>query len=179
MNIALLRSDLRFFIICATASLCVGLLINQFRDQPLGLIYQSKEARLNASVERISATKMDSATKPSPELSDKLSLDDMVAYVSEKRGVILDARPEIFHRLGHIPGAISLPRDDFEKAYEALKEKLEQNRTQPLAIYCSSSSCEDAELVRKALSALGYSQLTVFSGGWAEWTQAGKTEERD
>lgn len=177
MNAEFLKSDLRFFGVCATASLCIGLLFNQLRDQPLSLIYQSKEARLNAAVGQISSTVAAVPAEPSSELPQNLTLEEMALYVTEKKGLILDARPEIFHRLGHIPGALSLSRDDFENAYEALKEKLEQNRSQLLVIYCSSSSCEDAELVRKALSTLGYSQLAVFSGGWAEWTQAGKPEE--
>jgi predicted sulfurtransferase len=69
--------------------------------------------------------------------------------VESKRGLVLDARPEIFHRLGHVPGALSLPRDDFETGYAALKEKLEADRSQPIVIYCSSASCEDSGLVKK------------------------------
>jgi len=47
-----LLKDLAFFGILATASFCVGFFINQFRDDPLGLIYQTKEKRIMAVVTR-------------------------------------------------------------------------------------------------------------------------------
>ena len=34
----------------------------------------------------------------------------------EKRGLVLDARPKIFYRFSHVSEALSLPRDEFEKA---------------------------------------------------------------
>jgi rhodanese-related sulfurtransferase len=89
----------------------------------------------------------------------------------------LDARPEIFYRLGHVPGALSLARDDFENAYAQLKERLEKDKNQPLIIYCSNSSCEDSHLVQSALLKLGYVNVAVFSGGWATWTQEKLPEE--
>jgi 3-mercaptopyruvate sulfurtransferase SseA len=91
--------------------------------------------------------------------------------------LVFDARPEIFHRLGHIPAALSLPREDFENAYKTFQTELERDRTQPLILYCSSASCEDSTLVQKSLQALGYSNVAVFSGGWAEWQEKGLPEE--
>gem|GEM_PF-4178326 len=35
-----------------------------------------------------------------------------------------------FHRLGHLPGAISLRRDEFETGYALVKTQLESNRSQ-------------------------------------------------
>src|SRR5690606_30147899 len=84
-------------------------------------------------------------------------------------GIVLDARPEVFHRIGHIPGALSLPREDFENAYASLKEVLEVDKEQIIVVYCSSMSCQDSELVRRALTALGYSRVAILTGGWAAW----------
>jgi 3-mercaptopyruvate sulfurtransferase SseA len=97
--------------------------------------------------------------------------------VENKRGLVLDARPEIFHRLGHVPGALSLPRDDFETGYAALKGKLEADRSQAIVIYCSNASCEDSGLVKKSLSALGFINIALYEGGWSDWTNAKKPEE--
>lgn len=156
----------------------MGILINQFRDVPVSLVYKDKSERLQESVRRIAGQPEISAT-PSLEkqLPRNLSLGEFAAYVQEKKGLILDARPEIFHRLGHVPGAISLPRDDFENAYASLKGKLEADRSQPIVIYCSGSSCEDSGLVRKSLSDLGFTNLALFEGGWSEWENAKKPEE--
>jgi 3-mercaptopyruvate sulfurtransferase SseA len=176
MNLPQLRSDLMILWLVATTALCVGLLVNQFRDTPLSLVYKDKAERLQDSVQRI-ATQQQAAAAPVSHLPEKLSLEEFSAYSQEKRGMILDARPEIFHRLGHVPGALSLPRDDFEAGYAALKGKLESDRSQMIVIYCSSTSCEDSGLVKKSLASLGYTNLALFEGGWSEWTNAKKPEE--
>lgn len=172
-----LRSDLMAIWLVATTALCVGLLINQFRDTPLPLIYKGKAERLQDSVQRIASKESAPAPAPAIHLPEKLSLEEFSSYVENKRGLILDARPEIFHRLGHVPGALSLPRDDFEKAYAALKDKLESDRSQPIVIYCSGASCEDSGLVKKSLASLGFTNLALFEGGWSGWTNAKKPEE--
>lgn len=105
--------------------------------------------------------------KAFPEI---LSLEEFAEFVETKAGFILDACPEIFHRLGHVPGALSLPREDFENVYPMLREKLEADLSQPIVIYCASMSCEDAGLLKQALIAFGFNQLKLFKGGWAEWT---------
>jgi len=173
-----LRSDLMIIWLVATTALCVGLLINQFRDTPLPLVYRNKAERLQDSVQRIAASK-ESTPAPAPviHLPESLSLEEFSSYVENKRGLILDARPEIFHRLGHVPGALSLPRDDFEIRYAALKDKLDADRSRPIVIYCSNSSCEDSGLVKKSLASLGFTNLSLFEGGWAEWTNSKKPEE--
>jgi len=157
-----------------TSALCGGVVINQFRDTPLPLIYQSKEARLNEVVRDIRAAACPVGAS-APE-DGPISLAEFQGFVSNKKGIVLDARPEIFHRLGHVPNALSLPRDDFENAYNRLGPLL-AHRDQRLAVYCSGASCEDSELVRDTLHKLGYTHVLIFKGGWDEWTEAGLPEE--
>lgn len=171
----MLQSDALSVWVIATTALCVGLLLNQFRDKPLPLVYQSKEQRMMADVEKI-ALKPQSA--PSSQVSEYMGLEEFRAVVDAKEGVILDARPEIFHRLGHVPGALSLPREDFEAGYARHRERLEVDKSVLILIYCSGSSCEDSDLVRKALHRLGFNRVSVFKGGWSAWTSAGLPEER-
>ena len=177
MNFPQLRSDLMILWLLATTALCGGMLLNQFRESPLPLVYKSKAERMQDSVQRIANQQVVPAKAPASQLPELLNLDGFSAYVENKQGLVLDARPEIFHRLGHVPGALSLPRDDFEAGYALLKGKLEADRSQPIIIYCSSSSCEDSGLVKKSLKALGYTNLAMFEGGWAAWTEAKKREE--
>ncbi len=179
MHIETLKSDLLFFCATATASLCLGLLFNQLRDQPFPLYYQSKKIRLEEAIERLSTETAAVAISSGPSLPKTLTVEDVASYIFEGKGLILDARPDIFYRLGRIPGALSLPREDFESAYQTLKERLEVNRAQPIVVYCSSASCEDATLLRDGLEKLGYTNLSIFTGGWAEWTRAEKPEERN
>ena len=92
--------------------------------------------------------------------------------------LILDARPEIFHRFGHIPKAISLPREDFEACYSKQRTLLEKHKKHPVVIYCSGVSCEDGEMVANALIALGFTDVRFYRGGWDEWTRIGLPEEK-
>lgn len=177
MNFIQLRSDLLVLWLAATVAVCAGFFVNQFRDAPLPLVYKNKAERLEEAVQRIAAPQPAPVSKPEVQLSETLSLAEFSSYVDSRQGLVLDARPEIFHRLGHVPGALSLPRDEFESGYARLKDKLEANRSQALVIYCSSASCEDAALVKKSLASLGFTNLAIFEGGWSEWSGSGKPEE--
>lgn len=176
VNFSQLRADITILWIVVTTAFCGGFLINKFREHPLPLIYQTKKDRLEAVVHRLADAPVD-GLKTALQLPAVISLEEFTVFVEEKRGLVLDARPEIFHRMGHVPGALSLPRDDFENAYIALKPMLEMDRGQPIVIYCSNASCEDGGLVRKSLVALGFTKIALFEGGWNEWSQAGKPEE--
>jgi len=175
--ISTLKSDVVMLWALVTTSLCIGLLLNQFRDRPLPLAYQSKQDRMMNVVNNLASAKpvVPSTSEAIPEY---VGLDEFRAIVEGKKGVVLDARPEIFHRLGHIPGAVSLPREDFEHAYSQHQDLL-SDKSALVAVYCSSSSCEDSELVRDALRKLGYTHATVFKGGWSEWTAAGLPEGKN
>ncbi|MEM1159270.1 MAG: rhodanese-like domain-containing protein [Verrucomicrobiota bacterium] len=178
-----LKNDLIKISILATICACVGLAGNQLRDRPLPLVYQSKQERLNTTVLKMSQERSVNnqvgqlAAQSTEELPDILSLDEVSEIVDKGSVIILDARPEVFYRLGHIPGSLSLPRDDFQKGYNKIKSRLEINKHQSLIVYCSSSSCQDSGLIVSALEKLGYQHISVFKGGWSEWQNAGLPEE--
>lgn len=175
-----LRSDLIGCWLIATTAVCAGLVINQFRDSPISLIYKTKSERLADAVANITAAESQQSTSSAIEtvsLPPTLSLEEFSKVVEAKQALILDARPELFHRLGHVPGALALPRDDFENYYQKHRALLEANKNQSLVIYCSGGDCEDSALVEAALQKLGYTQISIFEGGWSEWTKAGLPEE--
>ena len=165
--------------------------MNQFRDAPLPLVYASKAERLQQAMERIlqrSATDTSStaitvddvefasyqaasAQTDTPQVRP-IDLATFRKMQGQGQALILDTRPEIFHRFGHIPKAISLPRDDFEVYYTKQRTYLEKHKMHPLLIYCSGGSCEDGEMVANALIRLGFTDVYLFRGGWSEWTQA-------
>lgn len=177
-SLASIKQSFLFLWIMGTTALCLGLLINQFRNEPLPLIHQGKAERLQSAVQRLASAPAPEATSPVHEkLPAILSLEEFSQYVEGQRGLVLDARPEIFHRLGHVPSAVSLAREDFENAYTALRSRLEKDKSQPLVVYCSGASCEDSELVKQSLESLGYTNVGIFRGGWSEWQAAGKAEE--
>jgi rhodanese-related sulfurtransferase len=174
--VRIVGGDLLALVGIGTAATCLGLLINQFRDDRLPLIYESKTQRIEKAVAKI-AVESPVDSNSDLMLPPDIPVGQMKTFSEERSVLILDARPEIFHRLGHIPGAVSFPREDFENAYSALRQKIEADKSQPLAVYCSGASCEDSELVVKGLSSLGYTNIGMFRGGWAEWQRTGLPEE--
>jgi predicted sulfurtransferase len=163
-----LGKDLLGFWLLASVSGATALLINQFRDRPISLIYASKKERIEQSVARVAET-----NAPHPVSDNKphvIGLREFRKIVEGRKGIVLDARPEIFHRLGHVPGALSLSREEFEKDYAKHKTLLETNKSQAIAVYCSDSGCEDSGMVAEALVRIGYQQVMVFKGGWGEWS---------
>ncbi len=174
LSFKLIKKDLLLFAALVLAALLVGLLINPFRDKPLPVFYATKGERLDRAVAEISTASPRSATSSLP---GSVTLEEFSDFVENRRGIVLDARYRIEHQLSHVPGALSLPREDFAESYAALKPQLESNRSQPIVVYCDGKDCEDSKLVQKALKDLGFTQVAVFEGGWLEWKAAQKPKE--
>jgi rhodanese-related sulfurtransferase len=155
-----------------TLALATGLAVNALRPTPLPLRYAPPEMRLKSTVERLGVS--GAATVA---IDGDVGLEEMVRVIATHGALILDARPEVFYRLGHIPGALSLPRDDFETQYEKLRTSLEAQRADAIIVYCASETCDDSALVAEALSKLGYAHVRLYRGGWSDWTSAHQPEE--
>jgi rhodanese-related sulfurtransferase len=190
-----IATDSGGFALLLTGAACAGLLINQIRDHQLPLVYLSKADRVADAVKQIEnpiasvtpvetpilsnpASAQDIPATPEAATPQPISLDDFKGYVEKKEGLILDARPEIFHRLGHVPGALSFPREDFDGAFARLRTRLEKDKSQALLVYCSGGECEDSQMVADGLAKLGYRRVYVFKGGWDEWDGAHLPEEK-
>ena len=159
--------------ILLTACLLAGVIINEIRPNPLPLVYSPPEARLHETVDRLGHP------SHSPiALEGDVSLDEMREISATRAVLILDARPEVFYRLGHIPSAINLPRDDFENQYRAVEWVLRSSRDKVVVVYCSGSECQDSRMVGDALARLGYSHVRLFRGGWSDWESGNQPEER-
>ncbi len=185
----IIAQDLFTVWIIAVIAACVGFAINQLRDTPLSLVYTPKAERLQQTVNKIAS---DSRIVPGtesaapdgnlPSVAAEVRQLDLPAFrdivESKTKGIVLDARPEIFHRLGHVPGAISLSREEFEADYAKHRSLLEKDKSQLIAVYCSSSSCEDSQMVADALVKLSFTRVFVFKGGWSDWSAAGLPEEK-
>ena len=146
---------------------------NFFREKPLPMVYRSKVERLADEVTLVARdnafTNSEMAVASSENLPEMLDSEAMKVIVEKGETIVLDARPELFHRLGHIPNALSLPREDFASGYAHVREKLESDKSQRLVVYCSDTSCEDSKLLRDALLKLGYTNIVIYEGGWADW----------
>jgi rhodanese-related sulfurtransferase len=158
-----LRRDFLFAVALAVAALALGLLVNRFREAPLPARYLSKGIRLEDAVVALNET----STKPAEiRYILPVELRDLLARNS---AVILDSRPEALFARGHIPGALPLPREAFRTFYE--RHRLETDKTRQFVVYCQSDECEDSELVARALTKLGFHNVSVLAGGWDGWQE--------
>ena len=98
-------------------------------------------------------------------------IDPAEAKARLDRGALfLDARPRDFWTMSHIPGALSLPEEDFDRAFAELEPKL--RGTFNIVVYCSGYGCEASHVVARKLREKGI-QAAILSEGWPAWNDAG------
>jgi rhodanese-related sulfurtransferase len=88
----------------------------------------------------------------------------------DKGALFLDARPRAFYDMSHVPGALALPEDDFDKSFAGIEDRL--RRTFDIVVYCSGYGCEASHIVSRQLAEKGI-KAAVLHEGWPAWTDAG------
>jgi rhodanese-related sulfurtransferase len=88
----------------------------------------------------------------------------------DKGYLFLDARPHDFFPLGHIPGALSLPEDDFDAWFAKIEPRLRS--TLDIVVYCSGLGCDASHIVAHKLKEHGI-EAAIMPGGMPDWTDAG------
>ncbi|MBC7348910.1 MAG: rhodanese-like domain-containing protein [Candidatus Aminicenantes bacterium] len=108
-----------------------------------------------------------------------ISLPEVEELWHNQQAAILDSRPSLEFRRGHIPGAVSVPLDEVKSGNYGLLQTIPGG--QPLIIYCEGGDCLTSLNLARLLHERGFRDLRIFSGGWEDWTAAGlpveKTEE--
>jgi rhodanese-related sulfurtransferase len=92
---------------------------------------------------------------------------DVQGMLGEKRDVVLlDVREPNEWNLGHLPGAMHIPRG-------TLEGKVEQQlpRDREIVVYCAGGS--RSALAADTLRQMGYENVASMSGGWREWVGSG------
>lgn len=96
-----------------------------------------------------------------------IALDEAMKLHAEPGALFIDARHPAAFRAGAIPGSVNLSRVNFERDYAGKDSLLKGAKT--LVVYCTSRNCEDSSIVATKLHNLGFKNVLVFEGGWAEW----------
>jgi rhodanese-related sulfurtransferase len=159
--------DLGGVAILALAALAAGLAMNRFSSQPLPIVYQTPAQRFDAELTTL-------VTAPPFKIAPAatVGLEEFLAAVKSKNTLIIDARPSVFFEQGHVPGALNLSRERFARDYRRLAPVLKPAVDKPVIVYCSGGDCHDSRLVANALLSLGFSNVSVFTGGWIAWSEA-------
>ncbi len=142
--------------------------MNRFSSSPLPIVYQTPEQRFDLELTSLVAA---APFKIAPAAT--VGLAEFRSAVDSKGAIILDARPSVFFEQGHVPGALNLARDNFAQDYRRLSAVLKAVGDKPIIVYCSGGECHDSRLVANALLTLGFSNVSVFTGGWEDWSSAG------
>ncbi len=101
------------------------------------------------------------------------SFDAVRDMVASGDAIIIDARPMEHYLAGHIPGALQLSPCKFKDVFGTLAVL---NSRDKLVVYCGDSNCEDALNVARRLRSSGFSDVSVYIGGWEEWERLGGCE---
>lgn len=88
----------------------------------------------------------------------------------DRGALFLDARPVANYEMSHIPNAVPLPEDDFDRHFAALEPRLRSSFD--AVVYCAGYGCEASHLVAERLKAKGI-HVAILNEGWPAWTDAG------
>jgi rhodanese-related sulfurtransferase len=81
--------------------------------------------------------------------------------------LFLDVRSQAEYRDGHIPGAVSMPEEEFEQRFPELKARLERARA--IVVYCKSEDCGKSLWTAVRLRGAGLIQTRIYPAGWYDW----------
>jgi rhodanese-related sulfurtransferase len=105
-----------------------------------------------------------------------VGLAEAEALWREKTTVFLDVRSAADYDFGHIRGALSLPYEEFEERFPALKTRLQQAGA--IVVYCKSIDCAKSLWTAIRLRKKGLTQTRIYPEGWYEWSDHGKPASR-
>lgn len=149
--------------ILASAAAGFGVVFNLARPAPLPWRYEAPGERL---------------IREKPQVIGTATAVDVLRASRNGEAVILDARPRAFFDFGHVPGAVPLSKDEFEKDFASFQRDARFAARAAVIVYCSGGDCEDSAFVARKLAEAGLSELRIFEGGWEEWETLAHPVER-
>ena len=108
--------------------------------------------------------------RPSLALADRIELAPSRALWENGDAIFLDARVAKDYLAGHVPGALNLPVETFDKAFRVVRPRLAVEMS--LVLYCDGERCDSSLRLLMQLRTLGYTNTHVLVNGWTVWRQA-------
>lgn len=94
---------------------------------------------------------------------------ELVALLQNGSVVLVEALSELHYNSGHIAGAVNMPGQPTAETAAAIAPDLNA----AIVTYCSGPSCTRSKAAAVAFEKLGYTDVRVYSGGKADWYDAG------
>ncbi|MCD7059973.1 rhodanese-like domain-containing protein [Pelagibacterium xiamenense] len=108
-------------------------------------------------------------------MTKEVSRSDLAqAMLSKEPPIVFEALDKKYFDHGHLPGAIMMPPAEVV----ATAQSYVARKNAPVVIYCASDTCANSHEAASELSALGYSNIAVYTGGKKDWSEAGLKLER-
>lgn len=109
---------------------------------------------------------------------DPLKIELNIAKRLFDKGVLfIDARDATVFASGHIANAKNIPYHDFhdmsKEAKAALLGGFSGDKNAPLVCYCNGGECDVSIDLAYDIARTGYRNVTIYLGGYTEWTKAG------
>ena len=102
--------------------------------------------------------------KPQPA---SVSYSQVLRLLEDKDVLFIDARNDDEWNEGHIPGAIHIFPEDFQKH---IPEIISLPRDKRIVAYCSGGpECPLSHEICEQLANFGFKRLFIYFGGWTEW----------
>ncbi|MGQ9672409.1 MAG: rhodanese-like domain-containing protein [Candidatus Aminicenantales bacterium] len=99
------------------------------------------------------------------------------------RALFIDSRTHRDYAAGHVPGALSIPLDELKMGSSRRVEETEGRSLHQfllsyppdtiLVVYCEGGDCQTSIALARLIHGLGFKDIRVFDGGWAEWSALG------
>lgn len=89
------------------------------------------------------------------------------ARVERKDFVVINVLDKSLYDDCHIKGSVHVPFNEIERYASSL------DRSSEVIIYCSNYMCASSGYAAKKLRELGFTKVSVYEGGIAEWYQKG------
>jgi rhodanese-related sulfurtransferase len=148
-------------ILFATAALLLlgacGSNVEESASTPISAVEESASTPISA-VEESAGTPISAA-----ELADRIQ--------AGSPPLILDVRDQREYALGHIPGAINIPRGELSTRLAELPIA----KSEEVVVHCHRG--QRAGLAEETLRRSGYSNVRDLDGHWKEWQEAGLPTE--
>lgn len=101
----------------------------------------------------------------------EVSVHEISERMNEGLCLVVDARLGYAYEQGHIPGAINVPVSiNAERRREVMRSV---DKKRPIIIYCQNSSCAWSNHLASALARDGFTEISIYPGGWQEWSENG------
>lgn len=156
------------FAIIVIAGLC-GVIVNAFRPNGVPLIQSGAPV---STVQRGAAAPADTAATDTTKVAQgAISLAEMKRRFDAGTSKIIDARDPDDFKAGHIPGAINIPYDKIPQYFDTLNSQVPPDAD--VIVYCHGPKCDFADKLATELKLMDYQHVSVFSGGWDQWSMSG------